>query len=435
FDYNEVITMSILFYEAQRSGKLPQNNRIPWRGDSGLRDGCDVGVDLTGGWYDAGDQVKFGFPMAYSVTVLAWGVIEFKDAYVDANQYNHVLNSLKWVADYFVKAHTSRYELYGQVGSGITDHLFWGRPEDMQMHRPSFKINAQNPGTELAAETAAALAACAIIFKQSRPGYSRMLLQHATQLYEFADRYRGSYHLSIPDVASFYRSYSGYNDELVWGALWLHRATGARSYLEDAKRKYQQYGQGNTPKLFSWDDKRAGSQVLLANFTGEAKYKGHVANYQQFLSGGGAVKTPKGLVWLDQWGSNRYAANAAFIALAAARVPGIANREQMIRFAQSQIHYMLGASGRSYVVGYGNNSPTQPHHGSSSCPTPPTECSWNTYHSSGPNHYTLYGALVGGPSRTDSYTDHRGDYVSNEVAVDYNAGFQGAVAGWFERLY
>ena len=49
--------MSILFYEAQRSGKLPANNRIPWRGDSGLRDGCDVGYDLTGGLYDG--KLKF----------------------------------------------------------------------------------------------------------------------------------------------------------------------------------------------------------------------------------------------------------------------------------------------------------------------------------------------------------------------------------------
>lgn len=52
YDYNEVLTMSIMFYEAQRSGKLPKDNRIPWRGDSGLKDGCDVGHDLTGGWYD-----------------------------------------------------------------------------------------------------------------------------------------------------------------------------------------------------------------------------------------------------------------------------------------------------------------------------------------------------------------------------------------------
>ena len=40
-----------------------------------MDDGCDVNVDLTGGWYDAGDFVKFNFPMAYSVTTLAWGML------------------------------------------------------------------------------------------------------------------------------------------------------------------------------------------------------------------------------------------------------------------------------------------------------------------------------------------------------------------------
>lgn len=57
YDYNEVLCMSILFYEAQESGKLPSNNRIPWRGDSALKDGCDVGEDLTGGWYDGKNMI------------------------------------------------------------------------------------------------------------------------------------------------------------------------------------------------------------------------------------------------------------------------------------------------------------------------------------------------------------------------------------------
>ena len=44
----------LYFYEAQRSGKLPSNNRVSWRNDSALDDGKDVGLDLTGGYYDAG---------------------------------------------------------------------------------------------------------------------------------------------------------------------------------------------------------------------------------------------------------------------------------------------------------------------------------------------------------------------------------------------
>ena len=31
---------------------MPSDNKIPWRGDSTLRDGCDYGTDLSGGWFD-----------------------------------------------------------------------------------------------------------------------------------------------------------------------------------------------------------------------------------------------------------------------------------------------------------------------------------------------------------------------------------------------
>ncbi len=51
YNYSEVIEKSLLFYEAQRSGKLPASNRIPWRGDSMLDD-KDGDVDLTGGYFD-----------------------------------------------------------------------------------------------------------------------------------------------------------------------------------------------------------------------------------------------------------------------------------------------------------------------------------------------------------------------------------------------
>jgi hypothetical protein len=46
----------------------------------------------------------------------------------------------------------------------------------------------------------------------------------------------------------------------------------------------------------------------------------------------------------------------------------------------------------------------------------------------GPNPQILYGALVGGPDIDDNYEDIRDDYVRNEVALDYNAGFQSALA-------
>jgi len=52
YDYKEVLRSSLLFYEAQRSGKLPPDQKVTWRKDSALNDGSDVGKDLTGGYYD-----------------------------------------------------------------------------------------------------------------------------------------------------------------------------------------------------------------------------------------------------------------------------------------------------------------------------------------------------------------------------------------------
>lgn len=58
-DYAEVLKFSLMFYEAQRSGKLPKNNRISWRGDSALYDRGLNGEDLTGGYYDGNKSITF----------------------------------------------------------------------------------------------------------------------------------------------------------------------------------------------------------------------------------------------------------------------------------------------------------------------------------------------------------------------------------------
>lgn len=65
----------------------------------------------------------------------------------------------------------------------------------------------------------------------------------------------------------------------------------------------------------------------------------------------------------------------------------------------------------------------------SSCPDRPAPCDWDAYRSPKSNPQILYGALVSGPDENDNYKDVREDYIYNEVTLDYNAGFQSAVAG------
>lgn len=65
----------------------------------------------------------------------------------------------------------------------------------------------------------------------------------------------------------------------------------------------------------------------------------------------------------------------------------------------------------------------------SSCPDRPAPCDWEEYRSTKPNPQVLYGALVSGPDENDNYKDLREEFIYNEVTLDYNAGFQSAVAG------
>lgn len=68
------------------------------------------------------------------------------------------------------------------MGDPNLDHKCWERPEDMDTPRTVYKITAQNPGSDVAAETAAALAAASIVFKASDPSYSNKLLDAALKV-------------------------------------------------------------------------------------------------------------------------------------------------------------------------------------------------------------------------------------------------------------
>jgi hypothetical protein len=72
-------------------------------------------VDLVGGYYDAGDHVKFGLPMAFTVTMLSWSLIEYGADVAAAGELGHALEAVKWGTDYFVKAHTRPDELWAEV--------------------------------------------------------------------------------------------------------------------------------------------------------------------------------------------------------------------------------------------------------------------------------------------------------------------------------
>src|SRR5262245_10552839 len=167
-----------------------------------------------------------------------------------------------------------------------------------------------------------------MLFQSSNPAYALTLLSHARKLYAFADVYRGKYSDVITDAQGFYNSWSGYQDELMWGALWLYRATGEAAYLAKAQAAYGaifvgNWGEQTYPNLkwtHAWDDKTYGSLVLFSMLTTNAVYRVNAERFLDFWTIGRAdgrvTYTPGGLAWLDPagWGNLRYAENTAFLA-------------------------------------------------------------------------------------------------------------------------
>ncbi|MBU1667624.1 glycoside hydrolase family 9 protein [bacterium] len=425
--YHDVLGLSLKFYEAQRAvGPFPT---VDWRKPASTNDGADVGVDLNGGWFDAGDHVKFNLPMSYSVGMLNWSLIANEEAYTQAGKLAYGKDQVKYALDYLLNTYQAGANLdspdddkvYFQVADGHVDHGFWGPPEELNMERKTFVCDADGGCAAVSGSMVGAFASGAMVFKDDS-AYSQKLLENAKRLYKFAMKYQTD--LDYSSVGQdFYALYQNTHneDQLAWGAIWLYKATNETQYLTDAKNIMS----GIYPwSGHSWDNMALGVFTLLTELTNDNSYGTLVETELDKWVNKDIPTSAGGLRVLQQWGSLRYASTSAYIALMYSDLLSDgAKKEGYIGFAKSQIDYILGENPRSfsYVVGYGENYPLQPHHRAASGTT---ELDPN------PNKYLIEGALVGGPksaSDTD-YIDSRSSYIDNEVATDYNAGFTGALA-------
>ena len=258
---------SLYFYDAEKSGPARTLGAQPleWRGDSEPSDAKvpltpmanNVGVnlsaafiaankavldpkgsgtvDLSGGFHDAGDHVKFGLPQSYTASEVALGMYEFADAFKATGTWAHGLDEMKWFSDYFLRslftdASGNVVAFAYQVGNGDVDHAYWG-PSELQSAatypRPAWFASKETPASDQTAGAAAALALESLIVKASDPAYATRCLTAAKALYRFsvANRglgYSGGYYGSAYD-----------DDELAWAAATLFLATGTHSYADD----------------------------------------------------------------------------------------------------------------------------------------------------------------------------------------------------------
>lgn len=424
YNYVDAFAKSILFYEANWCGPDAGNNRIKWRGPCHVEDGKDVGLDLTGGFHDCGDHVKFGLPQCASASTLGWAYYEFADVFKDKGQDEYMLNILKHFCDYFIKCFPNKTTFYYQCGDGDVDHQYWGPPELQTYNRPTYyAATPETPGSDVAGDAAAALALMYLNYNDRDPEYSQKCLTYAKDLYDFGMKYRGN-----SKGQSYYLPRT-YLDELMWGAIWLYVATKDNKYMDDVDKLMVEKGIANGNSFNDnwtqcWDYVLTGVFTKLATLSTNPLYKSiaddHVDYWQSRLK-----TTPAGLKYLDSWGVCKYPAAESMVQLVYYKYFG---GQKCLDFAKSQINYILGdnPNNMSYVVGFGDNYPKWPHHRAASgvLEGPPADEKKEL-----PERHILYGALVGGADMQDEYHDNVNEYVYSETGLDYNAGFVGAMAG------
>ncbi|OXM75699.1 endoglucanase [Cryptococcus neoformans Bt63] len=460
--WSNVLGNSLWFYDAQRSGRLDEGtygNRVDWRNDSALEDGSDWGLDLVGGWYDAGDYIKATFPLSFTLFALSWGALTHGQGYGLANQTAYLDGTLRWGFDWLMKAHPSDDVLFIQVGSEDVDNNYWGGDQDIPTPRPGYPINSSYPGTDGWAAASTAFSLGSLLYtpgvsyrptSSSSPPtspslgnstYASQLLTHAKSLYSVANSTtpRQTYYTALGDEVAAYAS-SDWQDDLCASALALALATNDSAYYADAYNYYVQYGLTGAHEVWNWDSSEPAIYVMFAeiasakpelaqgagldvNLTG---WQTEVENYfdglinedfkNSFLTKGGL------LYWngdSDEASLNPAMAAAMLMFKYAPMASSTEKTNSYNSFAQSQLNYMLGANPMSapYMVGQHPNSPSNPHSAPASGgfnmynirDDPPTEA------------HVLYGAMVGGPLRSDQFWDWRDDWVQTEIALDYNA--------------
>ena len=429
-NYMEALAMSLYFFDSNACGKGITDGPLTWRGDCHTYDGeasvgsldgsakaivdpdGDGNVDVSGGWHDAGDHIKFNLTIGFALSSL--GISDYLNPgiYEKANCRDHFEYEMRWGADYLMK--TTFLDDSGKVAAvahtiadGGTDHSFWTAPEVQTYDRPIFWLTASDNNSSVSCEMAAGLGAAAYVFKDSDPEYSAKCAKYAKALLEFGTKHVGN---NTGGIGGFYSTDAQYQDEEAIAQAWLWIVGEGDKPTRVPKNK--DYGGSQYDGwVYSWDKVWQGYAALMYKATGDKAFKDELIVE---IEGQGGMKVGK--YNTNGWGTSRI--NCAIQMDAYVVADGDPNSEYA-QGAKWQLDYILGDNnlGYSFLLGFGEKWPVHIHHraanpggeGITSAQNPAAK-------------YTNYGMLVGGID-ANGYEDHADRYQYTEGALDYNGCF------------
>ncbi|MBN2194178.1 MAG: glycoside hydrolase family 9 protein [Polyangiaceae bacterium] len=423
--------------------------------------GCDHTLDVSGGWYDAGDHGKYVVNAGISVWTLqnlyermahraAPELERFGDGELGipegGNQFPDLLDEARWEVEWMLRMQVPE----GKTHEGMVHH---------KVHDETWTAIGQRPPTDTAEikmkrflrpvstaatlNLAAAAAQAARIWKGLDAAFAERCLTAAERAYVAA---RANPRVLAPDSDSIGGgSYSDarVEDEFYWAVAELYITTGKTEY-GDAMAKspfHHHVGAGSSPGSeddktpMTWQSVAALGTISLAivpNPLGEGELRKDRAEIRRLAEKYLAFRDRQGYrIPFESfdgkfpWGSNSFILNNALLL-------GVANDlgpdRRYVDGMIDAMNYILGNNpmGMSYVSGYGTRSLKTPHHrfwshvvNPQNPPAPPGAVS------GGPNSSlqdpTVRDAGLLGCRPMKCYLDDIDAWSVNEVTINWNA--------------
>ncbi len=220
-------------------------------------------VDVSGGWHDAGDQLKYLITGSYATGHMLMAYELYPQGFGDhvnalgqpgANGIPDVLDEAKWGLDWLLKMHATPDQLVHQVADD-RDHRGWKMPDQdiseygwgANSYRVAYFATGKPQGlreyksqatgfANLAGRSAAALALGARIWRDvlGDIGFAEKCLQAAISVYELGRENEG-YQQGNSYGAPYRYNEETWADDMEWGAAELLRTTGADRYRTEAR--------------------------------------------------------------------------------------------------------------------------------------------------------------------------------------------------------
>ncbi len=427
------------------------DTRVPCAPDTG----CTYVLDVSGGWYDAGDHGKYVVNGGISVwtlmhqyerakylgdtAALADGTMNIPER---GNGVPDILDEARWEMDFLLKMQVPDGErLAGMVHHKVHDESWTAlpmRPSD----DPKPRI-LRPPSTAATLNLAAAAAQCSRVWEEFDDVYAARCLRAAERAWEAACTHPIAFAPRNDSTGGGPYSDSHLDDEFYWAAAELYVTTSSSTYLQFLQQSPYYctvpttFSEHSAPAM-TWAVTQALGTLTLATVPSQLPQQEVVAARQSIVEAadtfvttlyrqGYHVPFAPGSDGKYPWGSNSFILNNMIVLASAYDW----TRDAMYLDAVVEgMDYLLGrnALDQSYVSGYGARPLMNPHHRywahQLDPQYPPVPAG---VVSGGPNSSLQdpYAQSVGlqGCAPQKCFVDHISSWSTNEITINWNAPF------------